>query len=666
MTPSCKRAAIALLWLWLAGPVVGAALPTGWRGNWTGRFPDASPPRRWRQVSTLMAGLRCSAARPKGDGPEGAPAYCGAVTEWLILGPIPAPKDGQAPDPATLRPQAGGSFGGGAWTPHRTQANLVDLAALFGPEARGAAYAHAYIWAPHDAKVSLRFRSHGPFEVYLNGQPLDPKRMPAYADLRRGWNRLLCRTDWMAQKGEYHVHPSLWHFAVAIAALPPCDAVSENILWRCRLPNRSIANPIVVGDRIYLVSEPHDLVCVRKSDGRILWMRPTSLFDTVPEAQRRANPAFAAIGPKADRLKAINDSFADAWPPDAALAEKKKLEKEIRTAMRAADPKAYRRRWSELHGSCVPVPYSDGKAIYIWLAHGVGARYDLDGNRAWTTVENIPIKHHGFTTSPVVLDGKLIVYMRKLFAFDAGTGRRVWSMDIATDDSLYGDHFHESLLAIRIGGQDLIYAHGQIIRPSDGALLWKGPQLRLKGSIPTTIVADGVLYDLSVSGSLRTATLPASADPLRLAPKRQIDIYRGPDAYTRTFFAASPLYHDGLLYCIDCMSNLFVIDARIGQLVYRRNLCLGPEFRTSVHIFGTAYASPILMGDAILAVGMTGTMVVFAPGRTYRELERNRIENVTNPRKWYERVEGFPASPICDGDRIYLRGDEYLYCIGTK
>jgi hypothetical protein len=72
------------------------------------------------------------------------------------------------------------------------------------------------------------------------------------------------------------------------------------------------------------------------------------------------------------------------------------------------------------------------------------------------------------------------------------------------------------------------------------------------------------------------------------------------------------------------------------------------------------------MGDAILAVGMTGTMVVFAPGRTYRELERNRIENVTNPRKWYERVEGFPASPICDGDRIYLRGDEYLYCIGTK
>jgi hypothetical protein len=81
---------------------------------------------------------------------------------------------------------------------------------------------------------------------------------------------------------------------------------------------------------------------------------------------------------------------------------------------------------------------------------------------------------------------------------------------------------------------------------------------------------------------------------------------------------------------------------------------------------GTAYASLVLAGKYLLAVGMTGTVVAFAPGRAYRELARNKIEHVTDPGVWYEKPEGFPSAPICEGTRLYLRGDEYLYCFGGK
>ena len=31
---------------------------------------------------------------------------------------------------------------------------------------------------------------------------------------------------------------------------------------------------------------------------------------------------------------------------------------------------------------------------------------------------------------------------------------------------------------------------------------------------------------------------------------------------------------------------------------------------------------------------------------------------------WSERQERFVASPVCDGQRLYLRGEAHLYAIG--
>ena len=63
----------------------------------------------------------------------------------------------------------------------------------------------------------------------------------------------------------------------------------------------------------------------------------------------------------------------------------------------------------------------------------------------------------------------------------------------------------------------------------------------------------------------------------------------------------------------------------------------------------SAYASITLAGDKLFIGAENGTTVVLRPGRTYKEIARNK-------------VEGFRSSPVFEGERMYLRAFDYLYC----
>jgi hypothetical protein len=46
-----------------------------------------------------------------------------------------------------------------------------------------------------------------------------------------------------------------------------------------------------------------------------------------------------------------------------------------------------------------------------------------------------------------------------------------------------------------------------------------------------------------------------------------------------------------------------------------------------------------------------GATVVLEPGREYREVARNQLE-------------GYGSCPVFSGQRMYLRTNKHLYCIG--
>src|ERR1051325_3327671 len=89
----------------------------GWRGDGTGRFPDADPPVKWGRISSTIKGLSTQAEKPTGAEPDklDRPMSFGTVDEWLVLGPFDA-KEGTAkeildkelvPGEVALRPDVG-------------------------------------------------------------------------------------------------------------------------------------------------------------------------------------------------------------------------------------------------------------------------------------------------------------------------------------------------------------------------------------------------------------------------------------------------------------------------------------------------------------------------------------------------------------------------------
>jgi outer membrane protein assembly factor BamB/Ca2+-binding EF-hand superfamily protein len=80
-------------------------------------------------------------------------------------------------------------------------------------------------------------------------------------------------------------------------ATPPSEWSGEkNVVWKVELPGAAFGSPIVVGDRLFVVSDPAELLCIRRSDGKILWRKASSDVKA-PAVQRGFGPGgFGGFG----------------------------------------------------------------------------------------------------------------------------------------------------------------------------------------------------------------------------------------------------------------------------------------------------------------------------------------------------------------------------------
>src|SRR4051812_9697495 len=75
-------------------------------------------------------------------------------------------------------------------------------------------------------------------------------------------------------------------------ATPPTEwAKDRNVLWKLKMPGRSFGSPVVLGDKLLVVSDPGELLCLRASDGKVLWQQKTTLAE-VFGAERTAEPVL--------------------------------------------------------------------------------------------------------------------------------------------------------------------------------------------------------------------------------------------------------------------------------------------------------------------------------------------------------------------------------------
>ena len=643
-----------------------AAQVVGWRLDGSGCYPDATPPTRWEGAVSLK-GLTYQAAKPKGDAPAGKSLEDGIIRSWLVLGPVDVPKDAAADaeilkGEADLSPDTGEKLGELAWKEVESEAALVNLTTPIGKKTDAAAYAHAYVYSPVETTLFMNLIIGGRTAVWVNGKPVFKTRekdiqfgrRSIVLPLTKGWNRVLLRTMPSSMYGTYS-----WFLHSAFYGDPKGRFETKNVLWTA--PLGGAAAPIIVGERMFLQSEPYDLICLDKNTGKVLWARSNNYFEATPEADRKGKPEFDEAGKLAAELNKLNDAAgAPAGLAPEQLKAKADLQKKLYDAMRKIDETKYTFTKEQDLGMAGFVPVSDGKNVWAWYVSGIAACYDLEGNRKWIAMDNRGAGHHGFSTSPILVDGKLIVYMWDIRCLDAQTGRQLWVKPICKDPKNQWSYaFQGTSCPLSIGGMAMFMtANGGIWRAGDGEQVLADTSRMIK---PSPVVRGDTVFKLDNNGTLHIMKMPAEAgDRIRLASHVKVKLdASGYRLFYGDDYQASPVVHDGLVYCLHNSRLLTVVDIEKGEVVYQK--LLDTDDFTG---WGLIRPSLTMAGKYLYALSSSGTCVIFEPGREFKPVAKNRLAQMMGPGQYWQRVERFTASPVFDGKRMYLRGEAHLYCIG--
>ncbi len=667
-------------WTWHAlagflilGPLTSLAADPGlgWRGDGTGKYPSATPPTTWSRTSSAVKPLRFSAEIPSAAD-AGASMADGVIRDWLILGPLPlAQGEGSErsalPDEGALAPTVGQTAGAQRWRKVTLDSAYLDFTRLVEkPEDEHlVAFAFTNVYSPTGGKFRLNLTTVGHARLWINGKPPAAMGKRVLFDLVKGWNRLLLRVS----PGEKD-----WYAVPVIQGQGECKYEQSGIAWRASLPGVAPAfygggmgagAPVIVGDKIYLLSEPHDLICVEERSGRVLWIRRASYFEAATDEEKKSPEYFDAQA-LATKIDAVNAVFVSGTASAQQLEERGKLEAGLRKAMKQIDKAKYANQAVPDVGFSGFTPVTDGHFIYTWFGDGVSACFSLDGERKWIHVDQRLAIEHGFSSSPILAGGKFIVFMRDLIAMDCADGKVAWETPIVSADGLNpGNFIHGSLVAARIGDTEIILlGNGTIVRVSDGKILWQADSDNQ--AVPTPVVDGRTVFHVTHGNAdLTIRELPNRlVDPLKLSTRTiSIDLSSFPKHYL-PWHLSSPLVHEGLAYMVNNAGVLTVIDIADGKTIYQKMLDLD-VFQD--HNEGAARgvgASPILAGKHIYILGNSGATLVIDPGRTYRQLAKNKIESITMLGHWSERHERFVANPVADGNRLYIRGEDCLYAIG--
>lgn len=621
-----------------------------------------------------MAGLRFSAG--KTTGPEaGAAMPDGVIREWLIAGPLPLVDQGAAdaitlPDEAALDPGAGDKAGESVWKKVTLDSGYLDFNRLLGkaPKPEVGVLAFTRIYSPTGGKFRLNLTFINKMMIWVNGKKPAQVGARMTVELASGWNRVLLRIS----PGEVD-----WYAVPIFHAAGGAEYTEAGIAWHTVLPGVTPAfygggmgagSPVIGGENLYLLSEPHDLICVRKSDGKLLWIRRASYFEAATDDDKKL-PEYADAQALAAKIDAINDAVVAATATPAQLETKGKLETDLRKQMKLIDKARYSNQPTPDVGFSGFTPCTDGRFIYCWFGDGVSACFDLDGRRQWIRLDQHAAVEHGFSSSPILVGNKFVVFMRDLIAIDRASGKTAWQTRIVVPEGFNpGNYFHASLASVGVGDTALILlGNGMIVRATDGKVV--GEEKPINSSEVVSPVVEGRLtfHATHANKDLVIRTLPEKfTEPLALpAQTVKIDVSAFPKHYL-PWHLSSPLVHEGLAYLVNNAGVLTVVDVAAAKVVYQHLLDLDVFQGHNEGAARGVGSSPVLVGKKIILLGNNGGALVLEPGREYRQLAKNKIENVVLRGHWSERQERFVANPIAEGHRLYLRGEEGLYAIGER
>jgi outer membrane protein assembly factor BamB len=248
---------------------------------------------------------------------------------------------------------------------------------------------------------------------------------------------------------------------------------------------------------------------------------------------------------------------------------------------------------------------------------------------------------HGAGTSPIVCDDKVILAndqdgFSELLALDAATGKPAWRSPRKAFRTCYSTPF---VLERPAQAKQLIVASTAGVtsyNPRTGAenwaWTWKFTGMALR-TVASPLYSRGMIFATSGDGSgarNMVALKLGDKGAVHMAWQNKVSLPYVPTMLTR----GEHLYwvnDHGLAGCQVAATGETVWTKRLGEPVT---------------------ASPVLIDGKIYAVSEAGNVHVFAAASVFKRLAKNAVG------------EAVMASPAVADNRLFIRGNRHLFCIG--
>lgn len=299
------------------------------------------------------------------------------------------------------------------------------------------------------------------------------------------------------------------------------------------------------------------------------------------------------------------------------------------------------------HGYATSTPVSDGTMVYVFFGKSGVFAFDLQGKQKWHVSVGTESAQRRWGSAPSLVLHKDTVIVnasdesQTIYALNKEDGSVAWKAEAAGLEN----SFNTPLLVKSNERTELIVAVPWEIWSLDadtGKLLWWAETELDNNVSPSMVENDGIVYAVGGRSGASVA--------VRVGGKGDVSkthvLWRG-DASS---YVPSPVLFENRLYWVNDRGIAYCVNAATGELVYQHRLNINSGGGRSF------YASAMVIGGKIYVVSRFNGTFVYEPGDEFKQIAQNQLSDESM----------FNASPAVVKDRILIRSDSALYCIGKK